>query len=90
MDGRSDERSPSSSDTSRLEDIDDVVHQDVHSTELGPHLQAATQEHSSEVFRLNQVSVRSGSLRQVELGSFLHLVVLDASELRSNVRSMNR
>lgn len=77
LDRVGDEVTATAGKTSTLEHIDDVVHHDVHTGQLTPHLQAGTETDTAEDTRLEQIEVGLGTLCALKLD-----LLLDLSELQ--------
>lgn len=81
MDGIGDEVTTTTCETGTLEDIDNVVHHDVHSGKLRPHLQGSTETDTAENTRLEKIEVGLGTFSSLKLNLFLNLGVFELYEV---------
>ena len=74
-------------ETGTLEDVDDVVHHDVHSRQLRPHLERSTETDATEDTRLEQVEVGLGTLGLFKVDLLLNFSIFELDEVVGFVSS---
>ena len=79
--------SAATGEASTLEDVDDVVHHDVHAGELRPHLERSTETDATEDTRLEQVEVGLGTFGLFKVDLLLDLGIFELDEVVGLVSS---
>ena len=79
------EVSTTSCEASALEDVNDVVHHDVHTRQLRPHLQRGTEADTTDDSRLDEVEIRLGSFGALKFDLAFNFGVLELHKLISRV-----
>jgi len=77
----SDQTGTSTNETGATENVENVVHHDVHSGHLGPDLKEETQEDTTEDTGLEEIQPRFGTLGTLESNGLHNFVVFELNEL---------
>lgn len=81
VDGVGDEVDPATGETGTFEDVDDVVHHDVHTGKLRPHLDSAAEVDTPQNAGLEEIEVGLGTFVTLELDLGPDFSVLEKDEL---------
>jgi len=87
LDGVGDKVTTATCETCTFEDIYNVVHHNIHSAKLRPHLERTTETNAAENTRLEEIQVRLGAFSTFKVDLMFDLLVFENNKIVALVTS---